>query len=127
MSKKVATLGSMSYRDLISQSDAEIAAEQLDSNVEQANISFKQGLLSIESKLISAKSNVSSKESALKATETAISAAKRKPASSLVQSIIDAKVSMLQAEENLKAAKSEQEKLQDLYNYLVEVQKELFS
>jgi hypothetical protein len=116
----------LSYRELLSQTDAEIAADQLDSNVEQAAIAFKQGLLSMESKLIIAKSDVSSKESALKAAETAVVSAKRKPASELVQAIIVARTNILQAEENLKASKKSQQNLQEMYDYLVNTQKELF-
>ena len=117
---------SLSYRALLSQTDQEIAVEQLDSNVEQAAIAFKQGLLSMESKLITAKSDVSAKESALKAAEAAVVSAKRKPASELVQAIILARTNILQAEENLKASKKAQQNLQDMYDYLVTTQKELF-
>lgn len=127
MSKKVAAvLGALSYRALLSQTDAEIASEQLDANVEQASISFKQGLLSMESKLINAKSDVSAKESALRAAEVAVTAAKRKPAGELVQAIIIARTNILQAEENLRASKKAQEKLQEMYDYLVTTQSELF-
>lgn len=126
MSKKVAISGSLNYRALLSQTDAEIAVEQLDSNVEQASIAFKQGLLSMESKLISAKSDVSAKESALKAAEAAVTSAKRKPAGELVQAIIVARTNILQAEENLEASKGSQKKLQDMYDYLVSAQQELF-
>ena len=76
MSKNVKAVGVgnvLNYRALLSQTDAEIAVEQLDSNVEQASISFKQGLLSMESKLITAKSDVSAKESALKAAGLVLS------------------------------------------------------
>lgn len=118
---------SVNYRALISQSDAEIATEQLDSTVEQADISFKQGLLSIESKLISAKSDVSLKQGALKKAESALTTAKRSAPCNLVQSIIDSKVAVEQAEENLRASKKAQEKLQVMYDYLVVTQKELFS
>lgn len=128
MAKNVATVraGSLTYRSLLTQTDLEIAAEQLDSNVEQASIAFKQGLLSMESKLITAKSEVSANESYLRAAETAVTTAKRKPANQLVQAIIDARSNVLQAEENLKASKKAQEKLQEMYDYLVGTQKELF-
>jgi hypothetical protein len=117
----------LSYKELITQTDQEIAVEQLDSNVEQAVIAFKQGLLSMESKLITAKSDVSAKESALKAAEAAVISAKRKPAGELVQTIIIARTNILQAEENLRAAKKSQEKLEEMYNYLVTTQRELFT
>lgn len=129
MSKNVKAVGvgsALNYRALLSQTDAEIAVEQLDSNVEQASISFKQGLLSMESKLITAKSDVSAKESALKAAEAAVTSAKRRPAEELVQSIILARTNILQAEENLKASKKSMEKLQEMYDYLVMTQQELF-
>ena len=127
MSKKGAVgVGALTYRALLSQTDAEIAIEHLDSNVEQASIAFKQGLLSMESKLITAKSDVSAKESALKAAEAVVTAAKRRPAIELVQAVINARTNILQAEENLRASKKAQEKLQEMYDYLVVTQNELF-
>lgn len=123
MSKKEVSL---KYRDLITQTDAQVAAEQVSLQVEQAQIKFEQGLLSLQGDLLQAKSKVASCEAAKNNAIVALNNAKKSSPDNLVQSIINRKIAVEQTEEDMRAAQKSLEKIQDIYNYLVDTKKELF-
>jgi hypothetical protein len=117
---------SLKYRDLITQSDAEVAAEQVNLQVEQAALKFEQGLLSLQGDLLQAKSKVASAEAAVNSAVVNLNNAKKSSPDNLVQNIIDKKVAVDQAEENLSATKKTLDRIQEIYTYLVDTKKELF-
>lgn len=133
MSKKNVTGGTsatsvetLKYRDLILQTDDQIAIEQLNNSIEQAEISFKQGILAMESKISDSKQKVFGAQRELKAAEANMLVAKRSSATTLVNAIINAKVNITQAQENLKAAEIAHMNLEEMHSFLLTTQKELF-
>jgi hypothetical protein len=117
----------LTYRELISQPETKLKEENLDQYVKTAEAHFKAGLNSLELQLITRNGVVLSCEAAL---EAAFNKEKSILISSspeiLVQSIVNARTEYLQAEVNLQGAKDNFQKIQDMYEYLVDLQHRLF-
>ena len=115
------------YKQLISQTNEEVAAEQLDYKVEQAANQFEQGVLSVKGKMITASSKLKESESKVKTAEKALQNAKKSEPAWLVQNLINAKVAVKQANLDLQSAQEAYNDLKELYEFLETTKKVLFS
>ena len=94
---------------------------------EQANLNFQQGILSLKGQLLTSEGEVKKAEAALNTANLAIENAKASKPGNIVQSLVNAKTAAKQAEVNLQAAQASYSELEEVFNFLVETQKELFS
>ena len=108
----------MKYKELITRTESEI-------NKEKAANVLQQGTLSIKSKLLAAEGEVKQAEIAVSVAKQALEDSKAsKPFN--VQNILNKRASLLQAEEDLKAAQENASEIKNSHNFLVELAKELF-
>jgi len=115
----------MKYKELITRTESEINKELLDLEVEKAANVLQQGTLSIKSKLLAAEGEVKQAEIAVSVAKQALEDSKAsKPFN--VQNILNKRASLLQAEEDLKAAQENASEIKNSHNFLVELAKELF-
>lgn len=117
---------SSSYKALLSKTDSEIQAENLDFTVELAENEFESGLLSLKKKLIGSQEEVKKQEVAVKTANKALESAKSSNPESLVQNLVNAKTAVKQAELNLETAGQAYAELKEMYSFLEEVKAELF-
>lgn len=115
------------YKELLTQDDKQVAAEQLEYKVEQAANMYEQGLLNIKGQMITSSSKVKEAESKVKAAEKALHGARKSEPSCLVQNLINANVAVKQANVDLTSAQEAYNELKELYEFLETTKKELFS
>lgn len=115
----------MKYKELITRTESAINKELLNLEVEKAANVLQQGTLSIKSKLLAAEGEVKQAEIAVSVAKQALEDSKAsKPFN--VQNILNKRASLLQAEEDLKAAQENASEIKNSHNFLVELTKELF-
>lgn len=115
----------MKYKELITRTESAINKELLNLEVEKAANVLQQGTLSIKSKLLAAEGEVKQAEIAVSVAKQALEDSKAsKPFN--VQNILNKRASLLQAEEDLKAAQENASEIKNSHNFLVELAKELF-
>lgn len=115
----------MKYKELITRTESEINKELLDLEVEKAVNVLQQGTLSIKSKLLAAEGEVKQAKITVSVAKQALEDSKAsKPFN--VQNILNKRASLLQAEEDLKAAQENASEIKNSHNFLVELAKELF-
>ena len=115
----------MKYKELITRTESTINKELLNLEVEKAANVLQQGTLSIKSKLLAAEGEVKQAEIAVSVAKQALEDSKAsKPFN--VQNILNKRASLLQAEEDLKAAQENASEIKNSHNFLVELAKELF-
>lgn len=127
MATKATKTTALTYKARISKTSQEVEAEQLDLSIEQANLNFQQGILSLKGQLLTSEGEVKKAEAALNTANLAIENAKASKPGNIVQSLVNAKTAAKQAEVNLQAAQASYSELEEVFNFLVETQKELFS
>jgi hypothetical protein len=114
------------YKALLSKTQSQIEAEQLDLRVEQAELNFQQGLLSLKGKLITAEGEVKKQEAAVKSALKSLEDAKSSSPEQLVQNLVNAKTAVDQSQLNLESSQEAYDQLKEMYNFLEKTKAELF-
>lgn len=115
----------MKYKELITRTESEINKELLELEVEKAANVLQQGTLSVKSKVLAAEGEVKQAEIAVSVAKQTLEDSKAsKPFN--VQNILNKRIALLQAEEDLKTALISAAEIKDAHNFLVELAKELF-
>ena len=123
--KATSKTNTMKYIQLITRTESDINKELLDLEVEKAANVLQQGTLSVKSKVLAAEGEVKQAEIAVSVAKQALEDSKAsKPFN--VQNILNKRASLLQAEEDLKAAQENASDIKNSHNFLVELAKELF-
>jgi len=115
----------MKYKELITRTESEINKELLELDVEKAANVLQQGTLSVKSQLLAAEGEVKQAEINVSVAKQTLEDSKAsKPFN--VQNILNKRTNLLQMEANLKAQQEFSKQIRDSYDYLVELEKELF-
>lgn len=120
-----ATAAQSTYRNLISRTKEEVSSDARDAEVAQAETSLEMGILSVKRSLIDA-------EKALKEETNKVSRAEANIQTAIasvpfnVQAILNARTAKLQAEANIVTKQAEFDSVEEAYNYLIGLRKELF-
>jgi hypothetical protein len=114
------------YKLLISKSSEETKLETLDLTVERAANKFELGILDIKGKLLEKSSKVKEAEIALSKSERDLEDAKCSKPDTLVQSLVDAKLAIKAAQNELEAVREEYNQLKEIYDFLETTKTELF-
>ncbi len=113
------------YRDLISKSEQEVETEMLDLNVKLAKNTLEQGTLQVQSQMLN-------KLEEVKKAESAVATAQRDLKTSIsahplnVQSILNARKSVLVNTVRVEEARAEYEQVQEAHDFLVQLSVDLF-
>lgn len=114
------------YRSRITKTTSELEAEQVDLRIEEADLNFQQGILSIKGQMLTAEGDIKKKQSLVNNALQNLENAKAARPESLVQSLVDAKTNLKQAQIDLEAAQTAFDDVKDIYDFLVETKAELF-
>lgn len=119
------TVKTTKYVDLISKTSQDVEKEMLELSVEQAQNTLEQGTLSVKSQLLGEQGKVKTAQIAVSNAERELNAAKSKNPFN-VQSLLDARKRMLLAQQEVAEAEITLEQVQEAYDFLVALKKELF-
>lgn len=113
------------YKQLISRSQQEIDAEMIDFTVDSARNEMQQGILSVKSQVLSAEKQLKGYKSAVAKAEIALQTARSKNPFS-VQSLLDARRSLLQANESVEEQQRVVNQYKEALDFLISEEKALF-
>lgn len=115
----------MKYKELITRTESEINKELLELDVEKAANVLQQGTLSVKSQLLAVEGDVKQAEINVSIAKQVLEDSKAsKPFN--VQNILNKRTNLLQMEANLRGQQEFSKQIRDSYDYLVELEKELF-
>ena len=113
------------YKELITKSEEAEQVELVELEVSQAQNTLEQGILSVKSKLIGAESEAKTAKNAVVTATRKLEAAKAtKPFN--VQSILNARTAVTQAELDVTTANETYNEIKETFDYLTALSVELF-
>lgn len=120
-----ARVANATYRELISKDKEEKQSDQRESDIEISKNNLEMGILGVKAQAINAQKELKQSQSAVAAAEATLLASYA-GVPLRVQSILDYRTRVLQAQENLAAKQEEYQSVIDAETFLNELKKTLF-